>query len=164
MFTDYQDSSTNHRNLTVWGTISWHLAATWWRLDMTFGIQFPPLATDLIHQSHNAPVQYPTMHHSEQKCAHFCSEWWIVGYGTDALWDLWDRSIPCPKCHVNQINGLFHKQLFRRHSNTTEISFRSHQTTNSLLQNFTHAMTDVLQWHMKKCVAIQIHVPGMIFK
>ena len=29
------------------------------------------------------------MHHSEQKCAHFCSEWCIVGYGTGALWDLW---------------------------------------------------------------------------
>ena len=30
------------------------------------------------------------MHHSEQKCAHFCSEWCIVGYGTGALWDFWD--------------------------------------------------------------------------
>ena len=42
---------------------------------------------------HNLPVPYPTMHHSEQKCAHFCSEWCIVGYGTGALWDLWDWSI-----------------------------------------------------------------------
>ena len=42
--------------------------------------------------SHNAPVPHPTMHHSEQKCAHFCSEWCIVGYGTGALWDLWDCS------------------------------------------------------------------------
>ena len=33
------------------------------------------------------------MHHSEQKCAHFCSEWCIVGYGTGALWNLWIRSI-----------------------------------------------------------------------
>ena len=29
------------------------------------------------------------MHHSEQKCAYFCSEWCIVGYGTGTLWDLW---------------------------------------------------------------------------
>ena len=28
---------------------------------------------------------YPTMHHSEQKCAHFCSERCIVRYGTGAL-------------------------------------------------------------------------------
>ena len=41
------------------------------------------------HKSHNAPVSYPTMHHSESKCAHFCSEWCIVGYGTGELWDLW---------------------------------------------------------------------------
>ena len=43
---------------------------------------------DLIHKSQNAPVPYPTMLHSEQKCAHFCSEWSIVGYGTGAFWDL----------------------------------------------------------------------------
>ena len=35
----------------------------------------------------------PTMLHSEQKCAHFCSEWSLVGYGTSAIWDLWIRSI-----------------------------------------------------------------------
>ena len=48
---------------------------------------------DQSHKSHNASVSYPTMHHSEQKCAHSCSEWCIVGYGTGALWDLWIRSI-----------------------------------------------------------------------
>ena len=41
--------------------------------------------------SHNTR---PTMHHSEQKCARFCSEWcMIVRYGRNALWDLWDWSI-----------------------------------------------------------------------
>ena len=34
---------------------------------------------DQFHKSQNAPVPYPTMLHSEQKCAHFCSEWGIVG-------------------------------------------------------------------------------------
>ena len=54
-------------------------------------------AIDQFYKSHNASVPYPTMHHSEQKCAHFCSEWCIVGYGTDALWDLWISSIgPVP--------------------------------------------------------------------
>ena len=33
------------------------------------------------------------MHHSERWCAHFCSEWCIVGYRTGALWDLWIRLI-----------------------------------------------------------------------
>ena len=74
-------------------------------------------ADDLIPKSHNVSVPYPTIHHSEQKCTHFCSEWciagyetyatmhhskqkcthlcseWcIVGYETDALWDSWDWS------------------------------------------------------------------------
>ena len=37
----------------------------------------------------NTPVAYPTKHHSEQKCAHFCSVWCIVGYRTSAFWELW---------------------------------------------------------------------------
>ena len=48
---------------------------------------------DLVHKSHNAHVPYFTRHHSEQKCAHFCSEWCIVRYGTGALWDLCNRSV-----------------------------------------------------------------------
>ena len=31
-----------------------------------------------IQQEH---VPFPIMYHSEQKCAHFCSEWCVVGYG-----------------------------------------------------------------------------------
>ena len=50
-------------------------------------------AIDISHKSHNVPVPYPTIQHSEQKCAHCCSERCIVGYGTGALWDLWDCSI-----------------------------------------------------------------------
>ena len=30
---------------------------------------------DPFHKSHYASVSYPTMHHLEQKCAHFCSKW-----------------------------------------------------------------------------------------
>ena len=39
---------------------------------------------DQFHKYHNAPVPYPTIR------PHFCSELCIVGYGTGALWDLWD--------------------------------------------------------------------------
>ena len=46
-----------------------------------------------FHKSQNTPVPYPTMLHSEQKCAHFCFEWSIVGYGTGAFWNLWIRSV-----------------------------------------------------------------------
>ena len=42
---------------------------------------------DQFHKSHDAPFPYSTMHLSEQKWAHFCSEWYIVGFG--AWWDLW---------------------------------------------------------------------------
>ena len=43
------------------------------------------LYRSVYHKSQNAPVPHPTMLHSvsEQKCAHFCSEWSIVGCGTD---------------------------------------------------------------------------------
>ena len=53
-----------------------------------------------IHKSHNASLSYPTMHHSEQKCTHFCYDWCIVVYGTGAtflFWmvhcGIWDRCI-----------------------------------------------------------------------
>ena len=48
---------------------------------------------DQLHKSLNTPVPYPTMLHSEQKCARFCSEWSIMGYGTGAFWELWIRSV-----------------------------------------------------------------------
>ena len=48
---------------------------------------------DQFHKSQNTPAPYPTIIHSEQKCAHFCSEWCIVGYETGAFWDLWIRSV-----------------------------------------------------------------------
>ena len=50
-------------------------------------------AIDLIHKSQNAPVPYPSVHHSEQKCTYFCSEWSIVGHGSGAFWYLWNWSI-----------------------------------------------------------------------
>ena len=49
----------------------------------------------------------PTMLHSEQKCAHFCSdsayfcsEWSTVGYETGACWDLWNWSSTCDQVCV----------------------------------------------------------------
>ena len=46
-------------------------------------------------------LSYPIMHHLEQSCARFGSEWCIVGSGTGALWDLWDWS--------NRINVSYQK-------------------------------------------------------
>ena len=47
-----------------------------------------------FHKSHNAPVPYPTQYTTvKQKCAHFCSIVVYRGYGTGALWDLWDWAI-----------------------------------------------------------------------
>ena len=40
-----------------------------------------------IHLFHITEIH---VFHSEQKCAHFCYELGIVGYGTGAFWDLWN--------------------------------------------------------------------------
>ena len=49
--------------------------------DLLFAPQiYVDLTIDQSHKSHNAPVSYPTMHHSKQKCEHFCYEWCIVGF------------------------------------------------------------------------------------
>ena len=59
------------------------------------------IATDQSPKFHNAPVPYPTMHESEQKCVHSCSELYNVRYGTDALWYLWDW--PIRMVHFNKL-------------------------------------------------------------
>ena len=50
-----------------------------------------------------APVPYPTVDHSEQKCAHFFSEWCIVGHWTGAVWD--------SECH-KIIDGILTYQFY----------------------------------------------------
>ena len=57
------------------------------------------------HKSQNAPVPRSKIHHSEQNCAHLCSEWCIGGYGTDALWHLWIRSSISRSSNNNSSNG-----------------------------------------------------------
>ena len=74
---------------------------------------------DQIHKSHNAPVPYPTMHHSEQKCADFCTEWCIGGYGTGVLWDWFnnfvsqhqaiEKLITWTSVELSLIRGVFQK-------------------------------------------------------
>ena len=62
---------------------------------------------DLLHKAHHAPVPYPTIHHSEQKCVHFCSECCIVGpVGYIQLWDLWIKSIGYPvSCCTHKLSS-----------------------------------------------------------
>ena len=47
------------------------------------------------------------MHHSEQKCAHFCSEWCFVGYGADASWDMWICSLDITSFPVRARYGIY---------------------------------------------------------
>ena len=62
---------------------------TWLDLNLTW--------IDPSHKSHNASDEYPMMHHFvTEMCIHMhisATKWCIVGYGTDALWDLWYGSI-----------------------------------------------------------------------
>ena len=46
----------------------------------------PASGIDHSAKFHNALVPYSTIHHSEQKCTHFCSEWCAVRYGPSTLW------------------------------------------------------------------------------
>ena len=52
---------------------------------------------DPSHKSHNASHKYPIMHHLvTEMCTHVhisVTKCCIVGYGTDAFWDLWNGSI-----------------------------------------------------------------------
>ena len=50
----------------------------------TLGIQHVTMVSQ-SHKSHNAPVPYPTMHHSEQECAHFFCKCFYVGSSVGPL-------------------------------------------------------------------------------
>ena len=86
---------------------------------------------DQIRKSHNAPVPYPKIHNSEQKCTHFRSEWCIVGYGTCALWNL--RSILRPRpvtagytdqhCGLNDVVHIYIQQKQGQTQNSRRIHF-----------------------------------------
>ena len=51
--------------------------------------------TDNFNKSHNAHVPYHTIHHWEQKCAHFCSECYM-------LWDM--GNVQCEICEIVQLS------------------------------------------------------------
>ena len=51
--------------------------------------------TDNFNKSHNAHVPYHTIHHWEQKCAHFCSECYM-------LWDM--GNVQCEICDIVQLS------------------------------------------------------------
>ena len=98
--------------------ITWHsyyITAIWWsyvkqvtcyRMDKLVIVthtqtqkQMQARTIDQSHKSHNAPVPYPAMHHFVTEmctCVHISATIWciIVGYVSDALWGLWDWSIP----------------------------------------------------------------------
>ena len=52
---------------------------------------------DPSHKSHNASDKYPTMQHFvTEMCTHVhisVTKCCIMGYDTDAFWDLWNRAI-----------------------------------------------------------------------
>ena len=58
---------------------------------------------DPSHKSHNASHKYPIMHHFvTEMCTHVhisVTKCCIVGYGTDAFWDLWNGSIGSNCCN-----------------------------------------------------------------
>ena len=53
------------------------------------GIFLTALLNRSISQIPQCACLIPTMHHPEQKCEYFCSEWCIVGCVTGLSWDLW---------------------------------------------------------------------------
>ena len=60
---------------------------------------------DPSHKSHNTPVPYHIMQHLvTEMCTYVhisVTKWCIVGYLSDALWDLWDGSIDSIAPHLS---------------------------------------------------------------
>ena len=76
--------------LPCWRSLGQVLWFNFWNILQPRYYTVSVLKIDQCYKSHCALTPYPTMHRLEQICAHFCSEWCIVGYGTSALRDLRD--------------------------------------------------------------------------
>ena len=74
-------------------------------------------------------VPYPTKHHSEQKCAHFCFEWCIVGYGTGALCHLWDWSISSISSNIVTPHGRTISRLSETCQSSVHNQWKSRRTS-----------------------------------
>ena len=72
---------------------------------------------NLLHESHNALVPYPTMHHFVTEictCVHISvTKWSVVGHLSNALWDLWDGSI---------FGGHFHSLVYKSEVSSVDLS------------------------------------------
>ena len=83
--------TANRKEFVIWWLLmvwyTWHHAIGYLNI-----VQIDP-----PHKSHDTPVPYPTLHHVVTEmctCVHISvTKWCIVGYLSDALWDLWDGSI-----------------------------------------------------------------------
>ena len=91
--------------VSVWGHSAslhqhHHWALSWCEekpVNNTETIGFPTSQIDPLHKSHNTPVQYPKIHHFVTEmctCVHISvTKWCIVGYLSNALWDLWNGGL-----------------------------------------------------------------------
>ena len=82
----------NHENVSSCGGMIANVGA-YWRIDQS-------------NKFHDAPVPYPTLYLSEQKCSHVFSEWSTVVYGKGALTNSLIRSIGQP---VPRTSGMWIK-------------------------------------------------------
>ena len=98
---------------------------------------------DQFHKSHDAPVPDPTMHYSEQRCAHFCSECCIVAYETGALWALWDWCIG-PVAWV--MRGSNSNLILYLQSNFVSLESTPDQTSTLLHGKYTSCYHLSSQW------------------
>ena len=94
------------------------------------------IAIDPSHKSNNVLDKYPTMHQYVTEmytCVHISvTKWCILGYGTDVLWDLCNRSISSCDCSEH---AFFHQSSY----NLYQIDdFHSGVFMTSLTWRFSH--------------------------
>ena len=123
-----------HKGAMIWNFVSFFVVGLGAHEILLFFVEPSSVAIDQFHKSQNAPVPYPTILHSEQKCAHFCSEWSIVRYGTGAFWDLWIRSIYISKCCNISQTLVWYCQIYHLINKTLSkiMNFQNHYVRNML--------------------------------
>ena len=91
----FADNAVLQKCFFLWFKFQWSISKTLeWQLVRIGSVC--DWTIDQIHISYDAPIPYPIIHFSEQKCAHFSSEWCFVGYETGVFVGSIVKPVPDP--------------------------------------------------------------------
>ena len=98
----------------IWSLALYIFARLFWRARETLVKHNTHTHHGQIHKSQYAPIPYLRILHSEQKCAHFCSEW-----SNKAFWDM--EQVHSGICEIGLSRNWVGSSIWTQHSTSSGV-------------------------------------------